>query len=334
MKKRDSVFLCGVLFWVSHLQGHGFGHATPIKRDRVSQSAETIFRTGRKKIVFVSSYDIVTHRIVSTPIQSVGQSICNCYVRISLDQNPFHDISCTPSQEFYDATTSQWIPACQIQKGIELVGAYGVYAVQAIQFIKRPLKMYALEVKGNHNYFVGAHALLTHNMLFPAVTISVSAAFGAGAAVGGQAGSFLGPITCAGGIVLGGIIGIATKAIINKRKLSYRLHFDVEEVERLFLRNEKKEKGDGKVKNISGEDDSDLREGGLSNKEARKKAKEWGYKETKDGEFGSRGKLKFIKGNSIISPDRDGHNGGHWKEYNRKNRRIGTLDHNGKRIKS
>jgi hypothetical protein len=40
------------------------------------------------------------------------------------------------------------------------------------------------------------------------------------------------------------------------------------------------------------------------------------------------------KGNSIIIPDVDGHNGGVWKEFDKKNNRKGTLDKNGNRIKN
>jgi|GEM_PF-6764261 len=70
----------------------------------------------------------------------------------------------------------------------------------------------------------------------------------------------------------------------------------------------------------------------ITNKEARQKAKEWGYKEDKSPPFDSHGKPTFRKGDSWISPDRDGHNGGVWKEYKGK-QRVGTLDANGNKIK-
>lgn len=71
---------------------------------------------------------------------------------------------------------------------------------------------------------------------------------------------------------------------------------------------------------------------GLSNGDARKKAKEWGYKEDKNPPFNSHGKPAFKKGQRWISPDRDGHNGGVWKEFEGK-RRVGTLDEKGNKVK-
>lgn len=73
---------------------------------------------------------------------------------------------------------------------------------------------------------------------------------------------------------------------------------------------------------------------GLTNKEARKKAKEWGYVEDRNPPFNSHNKPAFKdpKRNVWISPDADGHNGGVWKEFV-KDRRSGTLDKDGKIIK-
>jgi hypothetical protein len=72
---------------------------------------------------------------------------------------------------------------------------------------------------------------------------------------------------------------------------------------------------------------------GLTNKDARKQATKWGYKETKQSKINSHGKPKFIKNNSIITPDADGHNGGVWKEFNTKTKKRQTLDDQGNRIK-
>ena len=70
----------------------------------------------------------------------------------------------------------------------------------------------------------------------------------------------------------------------------------------------------------------------LTNKEAREKAKEWGYEKDKDPPFNSHGRPAFKKGRRWISPDADGHNGGVWKEID-KDGRLGTLDKNGNKIK-
>jgi len=72
---------------------------------------------------------------------------------------------------------------------------------------------------------------------------------------------------------------------------------------------------------------------GLSNGDAKKKAKEWGYKEDKNPPFNSHGKPAFKKGQTWITPDRDGHNGGVWKEMDKKGNRKATLDDKGNKIK-
>jgi hypothetical protein len=72
---------------------------------------------------------------------------------------------------------------------------------------------------------------------------------------------------------------------------------------------------------------------GLTNKEARKKAGEWGYTEDQDPPFNPHGKPAFRKGQTWITPDADGHNGGVWKEFDKKGNRKGTLDENGNKIK-
>ena len=70
----------------------------------------------------------------------------------------------------------------------------------------------------------------------------------------------------------------------------------------------------------------------LTNNEAREKAKEWGFQEDRNPPFNSHGRPAFKKGQRWITPDRDGHNGGEWKEFLGKNR-IGTLDKHGNKIK-
>jgi len=65
----------------------------------------------------------------------------------------------------------------------------------------------------------------------------------------------------------------------------------------------------------------------LTNKEARQKAKELGYKEDKNPPFDTHKKPAFRNGNDWISPDRDGHNGGVWKRFT-KGYRDGTYNIN------
>ena len=60
--------------------------------------------------------------------------------------------------------------------------------------------------------------------------------------------------------------------------------------------------------------------------EAKELAAKMGFKETKDYSFGSHREKVYKKGNLYISLDRDGHNGGFWKTFNKKDKRTGTYD--------
>ena len=71
-----------------------------------------------------------------------------------------------------------------------------------------------------------------------------------------------------------------------------------------------------------------------NNKEAEKAARDNGYKPTKDFKFNSKGQKVYEKGNTQITRDLDGHNGGVWKSFDKRTgQRTGTLDKNFNRIK-
>jgi len=60
--------------------------------------------------------------------------------------------------------------------------------------------------------------------------------------------------------------------------------------------------------------------------EAKELANKMGFKETKDYSFGSHREKVYKKGNLYISLNRDGHKGGFWKTFNRKDKRTGTYN--------
>ncbi|MCA6564983.1 MAG: hypothetical protein IM559_12415 [Pseudanabaena sp. M151S2SP2A07QC] len=66
----------------------------------------------------------------------------------------------------------------------------------------------------------------------------------------------------------------------------------------------------------------------ITNKEARDLANDLGYKETKDYPFNAKGRPVFKKGETYITPDIDQHNGGVWKKFNSKGKRVGTYNDN------
>ncbi len=236
MKNQFLMLLLLVL--IGQLSGHGLGSTTSVKRKNIRQPIEQLFENLSKEKLKVSSYDFNAHRVVTSCAKSTGESTSNCYFQISFDDNPHNDILCTPSQEFYDVHAQHWAPALQLRVGGELLSAHGKQAITSIRFIKKPLKVYSLEIENTHNFFVGTYAILTHNILIPWVlSAGLGISFGAGAAAGGTAGGCLGPITLVGGAVIGGIIGIAIKMVADDRKASYHLHFDVDTIENYYKTN-------------------------------------------------------------------------------------------------
>lgn len=66
---------------------------------------------------------------------------------------------------------------------------------------------------------------MTHNVALPIIWLGLSAAWGSGVAASGCAGSFFGPVTLVGGILIGGFVGLMAKAIIDEhvRNNIYRI---------------------------------------------------------------------------------------------------------------
>ena len=61
-----------------------------------------------------------------------------------------------------------------------------------------------------------------------------------------------------------------------------------------------------------------------SNKEIQAKAENLGFDKSTKHKFNSHGELVFQKGNQFITRDNTFHNGGFWKKFNKKGRRLGT----------
>ena len=228
MRRFLSFMLFTIVISNSFLFGHGFGPNTLVKSaSRGFYSIRTICELYTDKKFQISSYDFKINNHRSHRVISAGISKTNCHMKLGFEKGS--DISCTPSQVFYLADQQKWINACQLKIGDLLLGKNNtVIPITHIEFIKKPLTVYSIEVKKAHTYFVGSQSILTHNMIFPlALTAGLSVAFGSGAAVGGSAGSFFGPITLVGGIVIGGLIGLGVHCIWGARIQKYRLNYDI-----------------------------------------------------------------------------------------------------------
>lgn len=325
------------------LYSHGFEGQTivHVARDSAIPIKELCKQSLRRKKT-VLSVDPISSCGKDRLITSVGKSISTCLIRINVEHEKQNDIFCSPLQEFYVIDIKQWVPAYKLNIGDRVWSRYNQQkTITSLLVLACPRKIYLLRVETTHTFFVGRHSLLTHNMLLPFVTIGVGASFGSGATVGGITGGCFGPLGITCGIVLGGLAGVAWKCFISERKVPrYRIdcNFDILLAEHNVEQEENKQKKDLPVRsNSEPKQQKPCRpkeHKPLTNKEARIQAKKWGYVETKEAKFDSKGKPKFIKDGRIITPDIDGHNGGVWKEFDRKNRRIATLDEKGERIKN
>lgn len=218
------------------LFGHGFDHYTFV---RISEGWRTIGQVcqsvmdGKQQVL---SYDFPTDSYVQQNVTSVGEAETTCYVRLCFDDVLNDDILCTPTQEFYVPTIREWVPAYKLQVGDLLLTDCGINRpITYIDFVKNPCTVYSIEVAETHNFFVGRHSILTHNVLLPALCTGFIVPFGAG--VGSAAGSFFGPITLLGGAAVGSVIGLVVKAVVGDSLPRYQLTFDANEVEKQLKNN-------------------------------------------------------------------------------------------------
>ncbi|HLC06778.1 MAG TPA: polymorphic toxin-type HINT domain-containing protein [Candidatus Babeliales bacterium] len=221
------LYVVSFLFFHSITHGHGFGSNTPIQLGSGSwQTIHTICLRALHDTISVASYDIHTFCNANQYVITGRRSKSNCYIRLGFDvgfnDTSHDDIICTPMQEFYIPATHQWIPAYLLKPGDALLTKNMIAKpITYKKFVPQPLRIYTLEIQESHAFFVGKYSILTHNIILPiAASLGFTIPFGSVAT--GAVGSFFGPIGLMGGVVLGGIISIAAKAIYENRILSYK----------------------------------------------------------------------------------------------------------------
>jgi hypothetical protein len=209
---------------VFSIHGHGFGPNTLVHlADGSCNTIASICLSTLRNRMSITSYDINNSCNVKQFVALGKQSKTNCYVQLGFDNQTNHpdDIVCTPTQEFYVSTVGKWIPAYLLKPGDALLTRNtSSKIITHKEFMPQYLTIYMLEIQRSHTFFVGKHAILTHNILLPlAVNLGFVVPFGSVAS--GAAGSFFGPIGLVGGVVLGGIASIAIKAIYKNRIQKY-----------------------------------------------------------------------------------------------------------------
>lgn len=219
------VFLCFVVN--SNVFAHGFGKDTVVTFvDDRKQSIDGICKNLLINKIYpvVLTYDLMNQRCTGRRIRSVGFGKTNCYFKIGFnEQGQAADIICTPGQQFYMPSLDEWHCAYQLRVGDVLLSKNNILkSITYLEFITDPLDVYMLEVKGKHNFFVGSYSILTHNSILP-VHFFAGLTVPFGSVAGGSIGSFLGPVAFAGGVLMGGLVGVMVKIFLDDKIPSYKV---------------------------------------------------------------------------------------------------------------
>ena len=356
-----------ILFLHSQVKAHGFGANTQIKTYDSDvaryrrfenqglecwQSIRQIYEYTMAKTLKAKSYDLQTGRWVFQPVEKVGISETNCYIRIRVDQSIINVIECTPSQEFYEVNLQCWLPACQLHTGNHLLrdgsdGNGSSIEVVDVELVAQPLSVYMIEVANYHTFVVTSLNIATHNMILEPTLLYVGEAAFANSLSCGAAGSTFGPIGTFAGVAIGALITVdASYCFGDWDRVWYKLKYDIRQVTKVFNEvkvyfrdgTEKQERHKQSVGESWGgggsgdhNDDSDKQDKKndvkhTTNKQDKTDAEKLGYKQAKNPPFKTHGKLAFKKGNRWISADRTSHNGGRWKLFDLDGNRLGTCD--------
>ncbi len=216
------IYLSCILFSVIH--GHGFGSHTLIQL--ADDSQKTIYSVclgALRKTISVASHDIFHGCTTDQPVVTGKHSKTNCYIQLGFDNQPnsVDDIICTPTQEFYVPAMNRWVSAYLLQVGDALLTKKMISKqITHKNFVQKSLNIYMLEIAKSHTFFVGKYALLTHNIFLPvAVNLGFVVPFGTVAT--STIGSFFGPIGLVAGAIVGGVVGVAVKALCKNRISHY-----------------------------------------------------------------------------------------------------------------
>ena len=214
--RREHVFISvalSLIFSSSLLYPHGFYKDTIIycNAGNTIQTLEHITeRVKKNKRKYVTSYDQRTHQYVEKRVRAAGFSQVPYCCALSFNDEPIANIMCSPTQHFYRLSDRKWVAAQDLAKSDNLLAqTNGFVRVSDITIIQESFIAYTIEVEDTHTFLVGPQGIVAHNIIIPAITAGISIPFGCGG--GAAAGSFLGPIGIIGGIVFGGLVGIAIK---------------------------------------------------------------------------------------------------------------------------
>ena len=162
------------------LIGHGFGARTIVHKVGGSCiDIKRLCRSSHRKKSRIVTYDPY-YGMGQHKIKRSGHSKTERFICFGFEDNSC-DIVCTPLQEFFLFSTQQcgrdcpssrnggWVPAYKLKKGDLLFCKDGPKPIKHINYVKKTIDVYIVELSGVHTFFVGYYGALTHNMDLPMV---------------------------------------------------------------------------------------------------------------------------------------------------------------------
>lgn len=268
----------------------GFATGTFVKTDGNYQRIEDI-QSGQ----LVTSYDIRNKNQTERKVVNVCKESVERYIQITLNNTVFNAAF---DQKFYIPSKNTWVTAYELSESKDLQQHFPSKIID-IKAVLEQADICKITVEIDHNYYVTKNDLLTHN--FVPLAIGATYVFGAGV-------SFT--VT----IVAPIIIGWLAKTFSRKDK-----PVNIGQSNNSMPSPQMPEDPDKK-----NDDWKKVKEQWqpLTNKKAREIADKKGYKEA-NPEFNTHGQIAFQnKKGEWISPDKDGHNGGNWKMFDKSGKLL------------
>lgn len=286
----------------TQISAHGIVQGTLIKTPHGMVAVERL-NVGDVVICFDTQYGTWNEQ----PILQITHELRDSFLEMTVEGESF---GVSPDQTLYIPCQNRWIKACAMQAGTTLLSAHiGLIAVDSTRIIQKPVTLYKVAVNTHHTYCICPHAVLAHNF---AIEIPILTwVFGEGII-------WLGGATVA---TIASALGLSfAKKGIKKFGQSVGADVNIDDTAKLDESNSKNDGDDNNNRKYAKQLTPERR------KELDRIAKEMGFKETTDYKFHPHGEKVYKRGNTYITPDRDGHRGGDWKKMDKHGGRWGTYN--------
>lgn len=298
MARKVIVIVLLALLHVNRCEAEGFLAGTLVKTcDRYVKIEDV--SVGDYVVCFDNEKNLVESIVTYVEKKSVTQ-----YVHVSIGDGC---VNVASDQQFYNVYNDSWIAASCLQSCDVLTACKNDLCV-TVELVDESLDVYVVGVAKYHNFFVTTHDVCVHNFL-PPLIVGVAVAFGSG--------------TIEIASISAGIAGLGTFLGYQWHKKNKQKHNVVMQPQ--FYGNGMMPEDPEEEKKKRDETRAEYKS--LTNKEARSKAGQLGYRETKNHPCGyTHDKPVFTNGQQFISPDKYGHKGGVWKVFDKSGVRMATVN--------